>query len=640
MQLLQEYGHPSSEATLASINQDLFELAIDHAIHDPDLSLLKLAIAYVNEGIRISGTDTGMAPPDLAAFGTFLDRTKSSLGIEAPRDNTADFLRAANRRQIPWIRLTDGVYQFGWGSKARRLLSTHTDRTSIVAQQMAKSKIATHQVLAAAGVPVPLQGVAYAESKSLELAERFGLPVVVKPANQDLGRGVSTRLTTLQEVRSAYKTASAYGGAVLVEQHVEGDDHRLLVVDGRLLAAVQRLPGGVTGDGNQTLSQLLVALNADPRRGAGMKGMVRIDLDEEALEMLRRQGLTAQSIPQAGQWVVLRQVPIPSRGGTTVAVSERVHPDNRRLAERATRLIGLDMAGIDFVTPDISKSWREVGGAIIEVNSQPLLTSVMLAHPQRDLCGEILDGMFRGDAGRIPVTAIVGSEGQSAVCDLLHRLLCSTGVVAATATRHGVVVGDALESWQSASGCAARDALLTDPLVESAVMELTAAGLLSEGHPCDRYAVGALISVLPKVQAQLTPDFAARMMAEVLERATDAVVINADDALCLSMLRHAQTRRHIFFSSVQGHAAVQDHILQGGEAVCLTRDGVVLFAAGQQTCVLPHAELPEDEQQNSSPSDLGINPILCAIALAHALGLDVPQIRKGLSCKVAGSALT
>ena len=402
------------------------------------------------------------------------------IGAEAPQGmNSLRFIEAAHAAGVPWSRVSNNVFQFGWGAQARWLDSSFTDQTPSISTQLARDKMRAAQVLFRAQIPVPEHALAETPEAAVALAHRLGYPMVVKPADQDGGRGVSAGLTTDAAVRKAYLKASAFSRRVLVEKHFTGNDYRLQVFQGEVYWAVHRVPGGVTGDARHSIRELLAITNADPRRGApGSKALLkRIELDEEAREMLVEQGLDLGSMLAQGQFVPLRHAANVASGGLPVPVLETAHPDNLALAVRAARILRLDLAGIDLLIPDIRKSWLESGAVICEVNAQPQMSPHLPAL--------VLKKLVRGE-GRIPVVMVLGATGQEAWFDDLARALSVGGRCVGVATPQGVRIG-----MEQASGpCGLLQgvrALLTDPAVEAALVALDCDAPPIHGAPVDRF---------------------------------------------------------------------------------------------------------------------------------------------------------
>jgi cyanophycin synthetase len=550
--------------------------------------------------------------------------------------NTLRFALSARARDIP-VQVSKGILQLGWSCHARKLLSSFTDATSTIATGLARSKIHTNFILSQNAVPVPTCLKVTTPEAALNAAKRLGWPVVIKPASLDQGMGVVPGIRDKDTLIQAFEAAQKLSpGDVLLEQHVEGHDYRLLVVGGKLLMATHRIPAGVVGDGHSNVSTLIAHVNKDPRRGTKFRSLlVRLSLDEKAQQCLAEQGLCAESIPLAGQFVRLRMTASIGTGATPEDVTTRIHPDNRMLAERAARLIGLDIAGVDFLCPDISKSWREVGGAINEVNSQPGFRPHWLGDPSRDINGEILDWMFRDRPARIPTVAITGTNGKSTVAKMLHHIWMYSGKQAGVCTTAGVWVGEALITQDNLSGYPGGRLLLDDPLVEVAVIEMPRKGLLYFGHPCDHYDVAALLNVQNDhigVDGINSLEEMAVLKAEVLARARQAVVVNAEDPLCLASLVHAGTGRHVLVAMSGNVQALQDHLVhKKGEAVFIAEHAgeryVVLAQGSTHTPLMPIDAIPATMRGllvfNESNA-------LFAIALAWAQGLSIATIRAAM----------
>lgn len=331
--------------------------------------------------------------------------------------NTSKFIQAAFERGIPMTELPGGVIQYGNGRKARWMDSSLTDVSSTLSTSYCRSKQLTAQMLRAHGLPVPPHALADTVERAIAIAAQLQYPVVVKPADQDGGVGVSAGLETATEVRDAYANAQQFSRKILIEKHIEGRDYRITVLNGKAIWAVERIPGGVTGDGLSSVTQLVEQANQDPRRGKGPhKPLKYLTLDAEALALLKKQGLHAENVPSAGQFVRLRRAANIASGGTPVAVFDRMHPDNAVLAQRAAQAVRIDLAGIDLLIPDIAVSWKISGAAICEVNAQPNIGQITAPH----LYGEILSQLIDGN-GRIPVIAVIGAHSAVTWCEALKR---------------------------------------------------------------------------------------------------------------------------------------------------------------------------------------------------------------------------
>ncbi|HXI47913.1 MAG TPA: acetate--CoA ligase family protein, partial [Steroidobacteraceae bacterium] len=374
-------------------------------------------IAAGDLGLRLlcSLLPAALRPPDSVPDGWNWEEARDEFIRFAQRralgPSTSSLVRAAEQRGIPWLRLNDqSLVQLGHGKYQQRIQATVTSSTSHIAVELASDKEETNKILATLGLPVPKQELVQSEAQAIRAAKRIGFPVVTKPYNGNHGRGISIRLTTDAEVAHGFAVAREHARSVIVETFLEGDDHRLLVVNGDLVAATRRTPGHVAGDGVHTIAQLVEIVNQDPRRGVGHeKVLTRLELDAQAQKMLEHVNLKSDSVPENGQVVLLRSTANLSTGGTATDVTDVIHPDNREMAERAVRAIGLDVGGVDFLSKDITESYRTIGGGICEVNAAPGFR--MHVAPSegtpRDVAGPVIDMLFpAGTSVRVPIAAI------------------------------------------------------------------------------------------------------------------------------------------------------------------------------------------------------------------------------------------
>ena len=359
--------------------------------------VMRLANLLADDGGR-----SGFADHDMKALDVVLDEIAK---LAPTGTNTHRLLRTALQRQIPMMSLPGGVWQFGWGCNARVFKSSLSDATSSIGTAWAKNKMQTNQLLRMAGLPVPEQIMVRDLEMALREAARIGFPVVLKPADLDQGLGVEAGLSNTTELKAAFKRVSARRRRILLEKHIDGQDVRINVVNGKFQDAIARYPAGVTGDGVRSVADLISATNRDPRRSERRFADMRpLTLNDEAHELLKAQGLGTGSVPQTNQFVRLRRAANVSSGGQTMGVSDELHPDNARLSEQVAKLLRLDIAGIDLLIPDHKLSWREVGGAICEVNAQP---QVGLTYPK--IYDHLFDSFLSGQ-GRIPVVFIISDD--------------------------------------------------------------------------------------------------------------------------------------------------------------------------------------------------------------------------------------
>lgn len=526
--------------------------------------------------------------------------------------NTPHFLRAAYDRKLPWFRLTAEVFQIGMGSRARWLESTLTDVTPAVSMRLARSKIAAADVLRQAGLPVPRHELVWSAAEAVAAATRIGYPVVVKPADRDGGVAVAAGLADDAGVVQGYETAREASRHVMVEKHVDGRDYRLVVHDGRMIWALERVPGGVTGDGVSTVAQLVERLNQEPARAkradAPLKPLV---FDREAAELLAGYGMTLQSVPAAGDRVRLRRAANVATGGTPEAAFDRVHPDNARLAERAAAALRLDLAGIDLLISDISRSWKETGAAICEVNAQPTIGNTTSKH----LYGQILNRLVQTD-GRIPIAMVVGAGAGSPVPLLVGWILTAAGLRTAA-----VPPPDRPSDFFGM----ARAALINRD-TDAMVVAISDISVLKSCLPFDRCTTIVLAGTRFEGGdgGEATFNHMARML---LPASLKGVVVDSRQTAWRRVADSLRNARVVLASGGAEMPAVRAHVKAGRDAVVVDRSGGGhrLMVGGE---AIDLASLARDggRRIDCTPEDIAL---AAAAALSMGYGADV--IRLGLT---------
>jgi len=553
--------------------------------------------------------------------------------------STAALVRAAEARGIPWLRLNDqSLVQLGHGRYQQRIQATVTGRTPHIAVELASDKEETNKILASLGLPVPQQELVQSETQAVRAARRLGFPVVTKPYNGNHGRGISIRLTTEAEVAHGFAIAREHSRSVVVESFLEGDDHRLLVVNGELVAATRRTPGHVLGDGEHTVAELIDIVNQDPRRGVGHeKVLTRLELDAQAHKMLERASLTAASIPQKGQVVFLRSTANLSTGGTATDVTDVIHPDNREMAERAVRAIGLDVGGVDFLSKNITESYRTIGGGICEVNAAPGFR--MHVAPSegtaRDVAAPVIDMLFpRGAPSRVPIAAITGTNGKTTTARMLAHLTKMAGYTPGLTSTDGVYIDGQRTVQGDMTGPVSARMVLADPQIDIAVLETARGGLLRAGMGVSEVNVGAVLNVQPDhlgLKGIETLEQLAEVKRIVVEVASDCAVLNADDALVLRMSGYTQAKHLCYVTMNPQHALVREHIRAGGRA-CALEAGVngqmiTLYDRNGHIPLLWTHLIPATLEGRATHN---VQNAMFAAAMAFSLGIKLDAIRQGL----------
>ena len=553
--------------------------------------------------------------------------------------STMSLVRAAEDRRIPWIRLNEqSLIQFGHGRFQQRIQATITSRTSHIAVELASDKEETNRILAHLGLPVPRQRLVQREDDAAAAAERIGYPVVVKPFNANHGRGISIHLTTEEQVRTAFEVAREHSRSVIVESFITGEDHRMLVVNGELVAVSKRVPGHVMGDGVHTIEQLMEEVNRDPRRGIGHeKVLTRLVLDHQAETLLAKKGYTRNTVPADGERVFLRSTGNLSTGGTATDVTDLVHPDNVEMAERAVKAIGLDVGGVDFLTTDITESYKDIGGAICEINAAPGYRMHMAPSEgrPRDVAGPTLDMLFPpGSPSRIPIAAVTGTNGKTTTARMLAHIQKLAGHHVGLTSTDGVYIDGQRTVSGDMTGPVATRMVLSDPNVDVAVLEIARGGLLRAGMGVRHCDVGAVLNVKSDhlgLRGVGTLEDLAKVKRIVVEVARDTAILNADDALCLKMADYTSAKHLCYVTMDPTHELVGEHIRAGGRGVVL-ESGI----KGQMITIYDHGSHIPLLWTHLIPATLegralhNVQNAMFAAAMAFSMGLKLEDIRHGL----------
>ena len=555
--------------------------------------------------------------------------------------STASLVDAAEERGIPSIRLNKySLVQFGHGAYQQRIQATITSKTPHIAVEISCDKEDTHNLLRDLGLPVPSQRMIYSPREAVRAARSIGFPVVLKPLNANHGRGVSINLTSDEQVESAFAFARQHGSsrAVLVESYVEGFDHRMLVVNNELVAVAKRVPGHVKGDGKSTVEALVDKVNEDPRRGIGHeKVLTRLELDRPALELLELAGFDADTVLPEGEIFFLRNTANLSTGGTAIDLTDVVHPDNQEMAERAIRSVGLDVGGVDFLTKDITQSYKEIGGAIVEVNAAPgfrMHVAPSEGEP-RDVSGKVMDMLFPpGTPTRIPVASITGTNGKTTTSRMLGHILKTAGHTVGMTSTDGVYIDGRLTVKGDMTGPTSAHIVLRDPTVDIAVMETARGGLLRSGLGYRQCDVSACLNVAADhlgLKGIDTLEQLAEVKRIVVEVARDTAVLNADDDLCLNMADYTQAEHVCYVTMNPAHSLVKEHIRAGGRAVVLEQgfngDMITLYDNGTHYQLVWTHQIPATMDGKATHN---VQNAMFAAALAYSMNKSLDDIRHGL----------
>ena len=586
---------------------------------------------------------TSLDPERSFDFQAELDELRRLVRRYAFGPTTRSIVEEAERRGIPHLRLDDeSLVQLGYGKYQRQIRASITSTTSYIATETASDKSLTKKLLDRAGLPVPRGEVVRSADEAVRVARRVGYPVVLKPLDANHGRGVTLDVMTPEDVVTAFERARAHSRSVVVEEQYRGHDHRVLVIGGQIVAVAERVPAHVVGDGRRSVAELVEEVNRDPRRGDGHEQvMTRIEIDDHVLGLLRKAGRTLESVPAAGEVVFLRDTANLSTGGTAIDRTDVIHPDNATIARRAASVIGLDVAGVDLITTDISKSVHETGGGIVEVNAAPGFR--MHLQPSegkaRNVAAPVIDMLFpKGTPCRVPIIAITGTNGKSTTSRMVAHILKHAGKRVGLTTSNGIYIDGELIMRGDTTGPKSARVVLSDPSVEVAVLETARGGILREGLGFDECDVGTVLNIREDhlgMKGIETLDDLAYVKSLVVEvvRKEGVSVLNADDPLTYDMRKKAGGRLVLF--SMQGGAQctphLTRHIEEGGVAFVreptVLGDEIVLYDGGQRLPIIRAREIPATLGGYAS---VNIANALAACAVGYALDVPLPVLRAAL----------
>jgi cyanophycin synthetase len=553
---------------------------------------------------------------------------------------TQAIVDAARARGIPCLRLTEdrNLVQLGYGKVQRRIWTAETDGTAAVAESIAQDKDLTRTLLRSVGVPVPEGRVVKTPEDAWEAALEVGLPVVVKPQDGNYGRGVSIRLEERAAVEKAFHIAANEGTGVVVERFVPGSQYRVLVVGEHAVAASGGEADLVLGDGARTVAELVERANQDPARGGAYTHVrTKLVLDDISLELLRRQGLTPKSVPPSGRTVVIHY-----NGDLTVDVTDRLSPDIAASCVLAARTVGLDIAGMDVIAEDISRSFESQGGAVIEVNASPSLLMHLrpLQGKPRPVGEAIVEHMFGADqTGRVPLVAVTGSRRGEVVANLVGRLVAAAGYDAGLVDATGVRAGDHWLERGDVSRFAGAHRLLLNPFVNAFVFAVTEQSVLEEGLAFDGCQVAVVTDVVepapnPKLEGPSHAWRALRTPVDVVLPSGFAV-LNAEDAAAARMAEFCPGKVVYFAPSVDA-PPLAAHFERGGSAVVLDQSGAVLCQGSVKSPLVDAGTLAS---ARAPGLDVSLLDWLAVLAAGVALGMTAEAVKSGFSNEFDGRAV-
>lgn len=573
-------------------------------------------------------------------IGEFLDYLKKISSEAELGPSTGAIVNEAKKRGVPVTRIGhESLVRLGYGKSSRLVESTLTDATACICADISSNKQLSKYLLGEQGIPVPYGKVVYSEISAMMAASQIGMPVVVKPLDSNQGKGVHLNLNSCSEIREAFLCASKYSSGVIVEQFKKGKDYRVLVVGSEARAAAQRVPAHVTGDGRHTVRELIDIVNEDPRRGERHeRQLTKIRLDDVAVTLIKKSGLTPETVPKEGEIVLLRENGNLSTGGTAVDCTDIIHPDNAELAVRAAAALGIDIAGIDIVTEDITQSILDTGGVIVEVNTAPGIR--MHLYPSegtpRNVAKDIVDYLFPNDESvRFPIVSVTGTNGKTTVARLIQHILMTSGRTVGLTSTSGTFVGHKCIARGDHSGPMSARSLLSNKAITAAVLETARGGIVREGLGYEAADVGVITNItedhlgLDGVETLEDLVFVKSLVAEAVKDG-GAAVLNARDpstpAVLLRIDRLDNTRvRPILFDNEAKASAAYDR----PDCVRVFNDGGwIRVRDGTKTINVMHVrEIPITL---GGLVECNIENALAAAAALYGLGMAADSIKAGL----------
>ncbi len=561
--------------------------------------------------------------------------------------STGCIVEEASKRNIPFIRLNrHSLVQLGYGVHQKRIRATIASTTSNIAVDIACDKEETKNLLEAAEIPVPSGTIIRTEAGLQDAIDKYGYPLVLKPVDGNHGKGATTDINTWEQAVQALEAAQKYGRSVIVERFITGFDFRVLVINHKFICAALRTPAAVTGDGEHSIQWLIDETNKDPRRGYGHeKVLTQITIDDFTWKMLNDKGYTLETVPAKDELVLLKPTANLSTGGTSTDVTDEVHPTNIFMCERISKIIGLDICGIDIMATDLRTPVTENGGAILEVNAAPgfrMHIEPAVGLP-RNVAEPVIDMLFpKGSIGRIPIIAITGTNGKTTTTRLTAHIAKSAGKKVGYTTSDGVYIQNQLMMRGDCTGPVSSTFVLKDPTVDFAVLECARGGILKAGlafQNCDVAIVTNVAADHMGLGGITTLEQMAKVKAVVPETVFPHgyAILNADDDLVYNMRKDLKCNVALF-SMDENNPRIKEHCNKGGLATVFENGFITLLKGNWKIRVMPAKDIPLTYEGKAMHNIANTLPAVLATYLYRDITID--DIRQGLTTFIPSSTQT
>lgn len=574
--------------------------------------------------------------------GKKVDMKPIILGLKEIREanhlgpSTLSIVKEAQKREIPFIRLNSESYiQLGHGVKQRRIQATIMDDTSAIGVEIADDKKRTKELLSHTGIPVPEGEKVASLREAYKVAEDIRFPVVVKPLVGHHGQGISTNVRDRRELKLAYLSANRIHDYVLIEKPLEGFDHRVLVINGEFVAAARRIPTPIIGDGKSTIRQIIDRINKDPERGYGHeKVLTKIQVDYMTKRILRQNNLTLKTVLPKGKKLHLKSTANLSMGGIAIDVTNEVHPVVKSMCERISKIIGLNVIGIDIIAPNLREPLSENGGGVVEVNAAPGFRMHLNPYKGKSInvAEPIIDMLFPpGTEGTIPIIAVTGTNGKTTTVRLISHILKYSGSSVGMACTDGVIIENNMVVEGDYSGPNGAKLVLMEPTVDHAVLEVARGGLIRRGLGYDESDVGVFLNVSSDHIGEGgidTIEDLARLKGTVVDtvKPSGCAILNADDPLVIAFKDNIKAES-ILFSTDPINPALTEHISMGGVVVTVDNNHIVIRKESLESLVANLVDVPITFGGNAL---FNVSNALAATAAVYALGLNIENIQAGM----------